>query len=196
MKKALSLCVAVLFLLTSAEAQTTKWVLDKAHTTIGFNVAHMVISKVYGEFKEYDGTVLSDKEDFTDAKIEFTAKIASINTGVEKRDDDLRSENYFDAAKYPELSFKGTALKKISGNLYKLSGNLTIRNVTKPVELDVVYNGTIKDPWGNIRAGFEVKGVINRFDFGITNNSVIETGGLVVGKEVEIICNVEVLKQK
>ncbi|GIV33354.1 MAG: polyisoprenoid-binding protein [Chitinophagales bacterium] len=177
------------------QAQSTKWVFDKSHSKIGFEATHMVISKVQGNFTSYEGTVLSDKPDFTDAKIDFTIDVASINTENEQRDNHLRSDDFFNAEKYPKITFKGKSLKKVSDNQYKLSGDLTIRDVTKPVELDVTYGGTVKDPWGNTRAGFHVKGVIDRFDYNLKWNAALETGGLVVGREIVINCPIELIRQ-
>lgn len=185
----------IIFSAWFANAQTTKWTFDNSHTNINFIATHMVISKVTGSFGSYSGTVLSDKEDFTDAKINFNANVASISTNNEKRDTHLKSDDFFNAAKFPELSFKGKSLAKVSGNNYKLTGDLTIRDVTKPVELDVVFGGIVKDPWGNTRAGFQITGTINRFDYNLKWDNAIETGGLVVGKDIKIDCAVELIKQ-
>ncbi len=188
--------VMIATVFTGSFAQTTKWVIDNSHTNINFRATHMVISKVTGHFDDYSATVLSDKPDFTDAKIDFSAKIASINTANEKRDEHLKSDDFFNAAEYPELTFKGKSLTKVSDNKYKLTGDLTIRNTTKTVELDVEYGGTVNDPWGQTRAGFEIRGKVDRFDYGLKWNAAIETGGLVVGKDIELIIHVEIVKSK
>lgn len=179
----------------SASAQTTKWEIDKVHSTIGFRGVHMLISKTSGHFGDYDATIVSDKEDFSDVKIDFTAKVASLTTGMEMRDNHLKSDDFFNADKYPNLTFKSTSFRKTGEGKYKLAGQLTIRDVTKPIELDVTYGGTIKDPYGKTRAGFEITGKLNRFDYGLKWNAVIEAGGLVVGETIDIICSVEVVKQ-
>lgn len=177
-------------------AQTTKWAFDPAHSNIQFNISHLVISEVTGNFKSYEGTVLSDKADFSDAKINFTIKVNSIDTDNEKRDQHLTGPDFFNAEKYPEITFKGKSLKKVSGNKYKLTGSLTMLGVTKTIELDVKYGGTVKDPWGNTKAGFKITGTINRYDFGLKYNSTLEAGGLMLGEEVELVCNIELAKQK
>jgi len=177
-------------------AQTTKWVIDKSHSKIQFDVAHLVISEVTGQFKSFDGSVLSDKPDFSDAKIEVSIDVNSINTDDEKRDGHLKSPDFFDANKYPKITFKSKSLKKVNNNLYKLTGDLTMHGVTKEVVLDVQFNGIKNDPWGNTKAGFKVTGKINRNDFGLKYNAPLEGGGVLIGEEVNITCNVELLKQK
>ncbi|HXH17810.1 MAG TPA: YceI family protein [Chitinophagales bacterium] len=193
--KALLVSIAVMSSVLFSSAQTTKWELDKAHTTISFRSVHLLISKVTGHFEEYDATIHSDREDFSDLKVEFTAKVASLNTGIEMRDNHLKSDDFFNAEKYPNITFKSTSFKKIGDGKYKLAGQLTIRDVTKPIELDVTYGGTIKDPYGKTRAGFEITGKLNRFDYGLKWNAALETGGLVVGEMIDIICSVEIIKQ-
>ncbi len=154
----------------------------------------MVISEVTGQFKNYDGTVEATKEDFTDAKINFTIDVSSIDTDNEQRDNHLKSDDFFNAEKYPKITFISKSFKKVGNNKFKLTGDLTIRDITKQVDLDVIYNGTVKDPWGNIRAGFKVTGRVNRFDFGLKWNALLELGGAVVDKDVDIIIDVELIK--
>jgi polyisoprenoid-binding protein YceI len=173
-----------------------KWVLDPAHSQVMFTVSHLVIAEVTGQFKTFNANVTAGKPDFTDAEIQFTVDIASINTDNEMRDNHLKSDDFFNAEKFPKMTFTGKGLKKVSGNKYKLSGNLTIRDVTRPVTLDVVYAGTVKDPWGNTKAGFKVKGVINRFDYNLKWNNLTEAGGAVVGADVELTVNLELAAQK
>ncbi len=180
------------FLLTAQ----TKWVFDKAHTKISFSVSHMVINEVEGNFKSFDGSLTTNKNDFTDAKIKFTVDVNSINTDNSERDKHLKSDDFFNAKKYPKMVFVSKSLKKISGKKYKMVGDLTIRDKTKEIVLDVKFNGTIKDPWGNIRAGFSLEGEINRFDYNLKWSKLLETGGLVVGKTVTILGKVELIKQK
>lgn len=194
--KKISLLIVALIASEVIFAQTTKWSFDPAHSSIQFSISHLVISEVTGNFKSYEGTVLSDKADFSDAKINFTIKVNSIDTDNEKRDQHLAGADFFDTEKYPEITFKGKSLKKVSGNKYKLTGSLTMHGVTKTIELDVKYGGTVKDPWGNTKAGFKITGTINRYDFGLKYNSTLEAGGLMLGEEVELVCNIELAKQK
>ena len=194
MKKVNLLMTLTLLSVISVFGQT-KWTFDKAHTSILFSIDHMVISEVVGKFEKFDGTVetKSDK-DFTDAKIKLTIDVKSINTDNEERDKHLKSPDFFDAEKYPTIKFESTSMKKLNGNFYLLKGKLTMHGITKEVELEVKYNGTVKDPWGNIKAGFKVVGTINRKDFGIVYNSTLESGGLLIGEEERINCNVELIK--
>ncbi|MDP4117189.1 MAG: YceI family protein, partial [Bacteroidota bacterium] len=138
----------------------------------------------------------SNGNDFTKGNIEFSIDVNSINTENEQRDNHLKSDDFFNAAKFPKITFKGTSLYKVNGNKYKLKGNFTMRDVTKPIVLDVVYGGTVKDPWGNERVGFKIMGKVNRFDYGLKWNNLVEAGGAVVGKEVTMNCNIELIKKK
>jgi polyisoprenoid-binding protein YceI len=196
MKKVILSVAAIATIGWNSIAQTTKWVIDKSHSKVQFDVAHLVISEVTGQFKSFDGSVLSDKPDFSDAKIEVSIDVNSINTDDEKRDEHLKSPDFFDANKYPKITFKSKSLKKVNNNLYKLTGDLTMHGVTKEVVLDVQFNGIKNDPWGNTKAGFKVTGKINRNDFGLKYNAPLEGGGVLIGEEVNITCNVELLKQK
>ncbi len=188
---------AALIVLLIAATQTfaTEWKFDKAHTGIGFKVKHMVISTVTGKFTEYDGTIKTDGEDFSGAKVSFTANINSINTGIEKRDNHLKSDDFFNAKKHPKMEFESTSFRKLSGNKYQLVGDLTIRGTTKRIILDVVHNGTVEDPMGNTKAGFKITGTLNRFDFGLKWSKNLDSGKLVVGKEVKLDIDVELAKQ-
>ncbi len=168
-------------------AQTT-WTIDKSHTDIGFTVTHMVISEVYGEFKEFDGTVTSESEDFNGATVEFAAKTGSINTDNERRDNHLKSDDFFNAESFPEITFNGKIVNE--DGKYYLDGDFTMRDVTKEVRFDVRFNGTIPARRG-LKAGFKVTGAVNRFEYGLKWDRTVETGGLVVGEEVMISCNVE-----
>ncbi len=195
MKKIILAIAGVLLLSAYSTAQTTSWKIDPVHSTIQFTVSHLVISKVTGNFKKFDGELKTGKDDFTDSGIEFTIDVNSINTDNEKRDNHLKSQDFFYAEKYPQIIFKSKSFEKVGGNKYKLTGDFTMRDVTKPIVLDVVYNGTVKDPWGNQRAGFSITGSVNRFDYNLKWNSLMEAGGAVVGKSVDILCNVEMVKQ-
>jgi len=187
--------ILVLFAVLSLNAQT-KWTIDKAHSKVQFTVTHLIISEVSGQFKSFDGNIESSKDDFTDAKIDFTMDVNSISTDNDARDKHLKSDDFFNAEKFPKITFKEKSLKKVDAKNYKLVGDFTIRDVTKEITLDVVYNGSIKDPWGNTKAGFKVKGEINRFDYNLKWNSLIEAGGAVVGKTVTMIIDLELQKSK
>lgn len=172
------------------------WGFDKSHSSVQFDIDHMVISEVSGSFKEFDGMVKATKEDFSDAQIEFTIQVKSVNTDNADRDKHLRSPDFFDAEKYETIKFKSTSLKKVGEGVYKMTGNITMHGVTKKITLDVSYGGTIKDPYGNMRAGFKIMGTLNRTDFGLVYNSTMETGGLLIGEEVSIVCKVELIKKQ
>ncbi|MFK5855839.1 MAG: YceI family protein [Bacteroidota bacterium] len=195
--KKISLIIGILFLTTlSIKAQETKWTFDKAHSKIQFDVAHMVISETTGQFQDYEGTVLSDKPDFSDAKINFSIEVESIDTDDADRDEHLLSPDFFDAEKYQKITFKSTSMKNIGENVYELTGDLTMHGITKTISLEAKYGGTINDPWGNTKAGFKITGIINRTDFGLKYNSVMDTGGLMIGEEITITCKIELLKTK
>jgi len=149
---------------------------------------------VSGQFQEYEGTVVTTKEDFSDAKIDFSITVKSIDTDNEDRDNHLRSADFFDVEKYPKITFSSKEIKKVGEHQYQLIGNLTLHGVTKEVILDAKYGGTIKDPYGNVKAGFKITGVIDRTDFGLKYNSVMDAGGMMIGEEVTIICKVELIK--
>ncbi|MBY0536087.1 MAG: YceI family protein [Chitinophagaceae bacterium] len=189
MKKTL-FALAALVISLGASAQGT-WKTDASHSNVKFTVTHLVVSEVDGLFKTFDGTIKTTKADFSDASIDFTVDVASINTDNEMRDKHLKSDDFFNAEKFPKMTFKSVSFKKVSGNKYVLEGDLTIRDITKRVKFDVTYGGTVKDPWGNTKAGFKVKGSINRFDYNLKWNTVTEAGGAVVGKDVEITLNLE-----
>ncbi|MCK6622296.1 MAG: YceI family protein [Calditrichaceae bacterium] len=164
----------------------TLWKIDPAHSEISFKVKHLVISTVTGHFSRFDATIESSEDDFSDAKISFEADVSSINTKNEQRDAHLKSPDFFDSAKHPKISFASTSVKKISDYELQVTGNLTMRGVTRKVTLDVVYNGTVDGFQGMQVAGFEVRTRLNRFDFGLQWNALTEAGGVVVGNEVKI----------
>ncbi|MCH8940933.1 MAG: YceI family protein [Bacteroidetes bacterium] len=197
MKKIKFIILFVLMIFASNSfAQTTTWNIDPVHSKIGFRVRHLIISEVEGRFKSFEGSVTTDKEDFNGSKIVFSLDARSVLTDNTRRDNDLKSANFFDAEEYPEITFKSTSFEKVEGNKYKLEGNFTIKGITNHIIMDVIYGGTIKDPWGNMRAGFKITGKINRFDYNLKWNKLLEAGGAVVGKEITITCNIEVIKQK
>ena len=171
----------------------TTWAIDPTHTEVQFKVKHLVISTVTGFFKKFSGAIESDGDDFDGASANFSLDINSIDTNQADRDKHLKSADFFAAEEHPTMDFSGE-LKKVSGNDYKLIGDLTIRGNTKMVEMDVEYGGTMDDPYGNTKSGFEINGKINRKDFGLNCNAVTEAGGIVVSDEVKIHLNVQVVK--
>jgi polyisoprenoid-binding protein YceI len=177
----------------SSNAQTGTWTVDKPHTNVKFSVAHLVISDVDGNFKSFDGTLESTKPDFSDAKITFTADVSSINTDNEMRDNHLKSDDFFNAAKFPQIKFVSTSFTPLGDNKYKLVGNLTIRDVTKTVTFDVKYGGTVV-AMGGTHAGFKATTTINRFDYNLKWDKTTEAGGLVAGKDIEITINADFKK--
>ena len=169
---------------------SVKWNLDKGHSEVQFKVKHMVISTVTGEFLDFDASAESDDENFSNARFQFKAKVDSIATKSADRDGHLKSDDFFNASEFPELTFKGNEF-----NGEKLKGEITIKGVTKPLELDTDFGGVIKDPYGNRRAGFEFTGELNRKDFGLNWSAATEAGGLVVADEVKLSVNLEFIKQ-
>lgn len=173
----------------------TKWIIDPAHSEIGFKVKHLVISTVSGKFTSFEGQIEASKNDFTDAKISFSADVDSIHTGNEQRDGHLKSADFFDAANHPKISFVSTGIEKKGDSDYKIKGDLTIRGTTKSIVIDAEYGGIQKDFSGNEVAGFELTARIKRLEYGLLWNAVTEAGGIVVSDEVKIVANVEVVKQ-
>lgn len=173
---------------------TNNWNIDASHSEIHFKVKHMVISTVSGKFNEFTASAKTEDDDFTTAKISFEAKTASIDTGVTDRDAHLRSDDFFNSEKYPELKFTSTEMEKKGEGELLLHGNLTIRETTQPITLNVDFGGTTKDPWGMTRAGFEITGKINRKDFGLKWSQVTEAGNIVVSDEVKLSLNIEMVK--
>jgi polyisoprenoid-binding protein YceI len=199
MKRSLSFALSVIALAvvsaSSAFAQT-QWNLDKSHSSIKFSVRHLVVSEAEGSFKSFTGTVASKDDSFDDAQISFTIDVASINTDDEKRDGHLKGDDFFAADKFPQIKFVGKSFKKAGKNKYKLTGDLTMRDVTKTAVFDVDFGGMVKDPWGNTKAGFKATTTVNRIDYGLKWNTLIEGGGAVVGKDVKIVANIELAKPK
>ena len=173
----------------------TKWTLDPTHSELVFKVRHMMITNVKGEFRKFDGSILTDGPDFTKSSIDVNIDATSIFTNEDKRDGHLKSADFFDVESYPTLSFLGKSFKKAGEDEYKLKGILTIKDVSKEVELDVEFGGINKDPWGNEKAGFSLQGKINRKDFGLNWNAALETGGVLVSEEVKISAEVQFVKQ-
>lgn len=180
------------------ETQTssaTTWVIDPMHSEVQFKVKHLMVSTVTGQFSQFDGQLVMDGDDFSDAKITFSADVASISTGNEQRDGHLKSAEFFDAEQFPKLTFESTGMTKTGDDMYDLAGHLTMHGVTKPVTLKVEYGGQMVDFYGNTKAGFEVTGAIKRKEFGLTWDGVTEAGGVVVSDDVKLILNIQVAKQ-
>ena len=189
------LFVALTILFSVSIQAQTKWVIDASHSNIQFTVSHMVVAEVTGRFGEFSGTVTTTKDDFTDAKAEVVIKVSSINTDNTKRDEHLKADDFFDAVKFPEIKFFSKSVAKAVDDSYIIDGDLTMKGITKPIKLEAVYKGQVKDPWGGTRAGWKAKSSLDRFDYGLTWNKLIESGGLVVGRTIDLSFNIELMKQ-
>jgi polyisoprenoid-binding protein YceI len=172
------------------------WQFDKAHSHIGFSVRHMVISNVLGAFSDYTGTVNFDGKQVENGTVDITIQTASINTENERRDTDLKSPGFFDAAKFPTITFKSTKITKSAGDKFSMVGDFTMKGVTKEITLDCQFIGTITDPGGNARAGFSATTTINRQDFGVSWSNKLADGSLIVGNDVTIKLEIELVKGK
>ena len=192
MKKILTLIGAVL-IMAGASAQT--WELDKAHTKIHFSAKYLVISDVEGEFKKFDGNFESSKADWTDLVADVNINVASISTDNDMRDKHLMSNDFFNAEKYPSITFKSKSIKNLGNNKYTISGDLTIRDVTKTVEFPLIFGGIVVDPWGNTKAGFKATGKIDRKEFGLQYKDAAATGEAVVGDIVEFTLDAVLIKK-
>ncbi|MBV9961022.1 MAG: YceI family protein [Parafilimonas sp.] len=169
--------------------------IDAAHSEITFKVKHLMITTVTGSFSKFDATAETGNPDFSDASISFEADVDSITTNNEQRDAHLKSADFFHAEQFPKITFHSTSLQKTDGSSYILKGNLTIFGITKPVSLNVEHTGSVVDPWGQNKEGFEVEGKIKRSEFGIKWNALTEAGGAVVSDDVRLIMNVQMIKQ-
>ena len=169
--------------------------IDPTHSEIKFKVKHLMITNVTGEFKSFDATMEAEKDDFSDAKISFEADIDSINTNQEQRDAHLKSDDFFNAEKFPKLTFISKELEHVSGSDYKLTGDLTIRDITKEITLDVEFGGRMVDFYGQDKVGFELTGKISRNEFGLKWNAVTEAGGVVVSDEIKLQLAAQMVKQ-
>ncbi|HYM95059.1 MAG TPA: YceI family protein [Chitinophagaceae bacterium] len=176
---------------------TRRWKFDKAHSQIQFRVKHLMITTISGGFSDFDVAVETEEEDFMTAKVSFTANTASVSTGNPERDKHIKSPDFFDVQNYPQIKFVATKYEKLDdkGN-YKLYGDLTIRSVTKNIELDAQFAGVVKDPWGKNKAGLIISGRVNRKDFGLKWNVITEAGSLLVGEEARILCEVQLMEEQ
>ncbi|MEM8846437.1 MAG: YceI family protein [Bacteroidota bacterium] len=171
-------------------AVKTKWNLDTSHSEIGFKVKHMMISTVTGHFEDFNASVTTESNDFTNAEFDFVATVGSINTKNTDRDNHLKSNDFFNAEAHPEMTFKSTSF---DGE--KMTGDLTIRDITKEIELDVDFNGIAVDPYGQTKAGFEITGAINRKDFGLAWSAVTEAGSVVVAEQVKLVIDLQFIQE-
>ena len=175
---------------------TTKWAVDTTHSEVIFKVKHLMVTNVSGNFNLFTVDAETEGEDFTKATVNFSADIASIDTNNEQRDEHLKGADFFDAASFPKITFKPTKYENIDNDgSYEMTGELTIKGITKQVKLSVEFGGVVKDPWGNTKAGFTINGNINRKDFGLNWNTVLETGGVMVSEEVRINSEIQLIKQ-
>ncbi|MCX6122383.1 MAG: YceI family protein [Ignavibacteriales bacterium] len=192
MKRITIVLLAIFVAAVSVSAQSD-WKLDKVHSSVTFTVRHMVISEVTGSFKDFTIALKSAKDDFSDAEVQSTIKVGSLSTDNTMRDNHLKSDDFFNAEKFPEINFKSTSFEKLGDNKYKITGDLTIRDVTKNVTFDAILNGTLKTDRGVLSA-WKATTTINRFDYNLKWSKTLETGGMIVGKEVTITLNLELNK--
>lgn len=178
------------------ETTKTKWGIDFSHSTIGFKIKHLMVANVKGRFTEFESSIYTTGSDFMTAEIDFWLNPASIDTGDAKRDEHLRSADFFDVEQFKEINFVANTYENVDNDgSYELYGDLTIKGIKKRVKMDVEFGGVVKDPWGNEKAVFSINGKINRKDFGLVWNATLETGGLLLSDEVIIDCDVQLVKQ-
>lgn len=175
-------------------ATKTTWNIDPTHSEIQFKVKHLVISTVTGHFRQFEGTVITDGDDFNTAAIQFSADVASVDTNQAQRDEHLRSGDFFDVEQFPKMTFVSTNIAKTGEDGYTVTGDLTIKGTTKSVTLAAEYGGSMTDFYGNYKSGFEVTGKINRKEFGLTWGAVTEAGGVVVGDDVKLAFNIQIAR--
>jgi polyisoprenoid-binding protein YceI len=195
MKQYLVFILCIVLSSMSLNAQSV-WKADKAHSAVNFTVTHLLISEVTGRFTDFDVSLTQANDDFSGSTVDAKIKMTSINTDNEFRDKDLRSGNFFTADSFPAMTFKSSSFEKTGEGKYKITGMLTIRNVTKQVVMDAKLNGPITDPWGNTKVAFKATTSIDRFDYGLMWDKKLDSGGLVVSKEVDIVLAMEFAKQK
>ncbi|MEI7492455.1 MAG: YceI family protein [Bacteroidota bacterium] len=176
------------------ETAKTKWAVDPYHSEILFKVKHLVISTVSGKFEKFEGILLTNGDDWSNAEVVFSADVDSISTGVGDRDGHLKSADFFDAANHSKLTYKSTSFKKTGDDEFVMNGDMTIRGTTRQIEMKVSFGGIMVDPYGNTKAGFELSGKLSRKEFGLHWNAITEAGGMVVADEVKLALNVELAK--
>jgi polyisoprenoid-binding protein YceI len=170
------------------------WTVDPVHSSVAFEVKHMMISTVRGHFHEYDGRLEAAEDDPTGSRVEGSAKVASIDTGNDERDAHLRSPEFFDADRFPEIHYVSTEIQHIEAGTYRVTGDLTIKDVTQSVEMDATVEGVGEDPWGNERVGIRVRGIVDRRDFGLTWQQPLTRGGVLVGEQVFVLIDISALR--
>ncbi len=174
-----------------------KWVIDPTHSEVTFKVKHLMITTITGSFDTFTANIETDNEDFSHAKISFSAEVATVSTGNADRDNHLKSADFFDVEKFPTLNFVATKYESVDNDgSYELYGDLELHGVTKNIKLDVEFGGAVKDPWGNTKAGFTINGKLSRKDFGLTWNAPTEAGGVLVSDEVKIACEIQLIEQQ
>ena len=181
---------------TAIVESKTKWSIDNAHSEIGFKVKHLMVTNVRGKFTEYDASIFTTGEDFLSADIDFWLNPSSVDTGDLNRDEHLKGPDFFDADHFKEINFTANTIENVGGNKYEVYGDLTIKGIKKRIKLDVEFAGVAKDPWGNYKAGFTVSGKINRKEWGLNWNAALETGGVLVGEDVTIHCELQLTRQQ
>lgn len=190
------LFISLIFLIAPQSLRSAeRYIIDPVHTKVQFSVRHMMITQVPGEFRTFTGAIELDEGDLTRSRAEGTIEAKSINTNNEKRDNHLRSADFFHVDQFPEIRYRSTRIIPLGGNRFRVFGELTIKDVTKEIELEVEYGGKVADPMGNERMGFHAEGKINRKDFHILWNKTLDNGGVVVGDEVKLILDVEAIKE-
>ena len=172
----------------------TTWAIDPVHSEVLFKIKHLVISSVTGSFRKFEGNVISEGADFSNAKFSLKIDVKSIDTNQSQRDEHLQSGDFFEADTYPEITFESTSFLKVDTNNYKMIGNLTLKCATKPIELNVEYGGFENDGHGNVKHGFEITGTVNRKEFGMSWNNITDKGGLGLGEDVKLIANIQISK--
>ena len=173
-------------------SNTTTWIIDPMHSEVMFKIKHLVISTVTGSFRKFEGKVTTEEEGFNNAKVNFTIDVKSIDTNQAQRDEHLKNNDFFSADIYPTIDFESTSFEKVNDSDYKMIGDLTLKGVTKPVELKVEYGGSENNGHGVIKHGFEVTGIVNRKEFGMSWNKLTDTGGLGLGEDIKLIANIQV----
>jgi polyisoprenoid-binding protein YceI len=179
----------------TTEAVKTKMTIDPMNSEIQFKVKHLMISTLSGLFKKFNGSASTYSKNFEDMEIQFSMDVDSITTEQQMRDNHLKGPEFFDAEKFPRINFQSLSFKKLKGDDYLLVGNLTIKETTKQVEVNVIFGGTAKDSFGNIKVGFEITGIVNRKEFGLTYNHLTEAGGLAISEDVKLIANIQLIKE-
>lgn len=174
--------------------EKTKWAIDTAHSTVGFKVKHLMISNVKGSFKVFEGQAVTQGDDFSTASIQLSINTDSIDTEAADRDTHLKSADFFDTANFPKITLDGLGLKNLGDEMYELRGNMVMKGVSKPIVMSVEYGGLMTDPWGNVKAGFSISGKLNRKDWGLNWNAALEAGGVLVGEEIKINGDIELIK--